>query len=72
MSVEDVSTDGGLALIASVGIGIGTEFGGMTVMESCRVGELVDSKCKTSSKSSKLLNNLEDLTVRWVSMNSVS
>jgi hypothetical protein len=72
VSVENMSTDGGLTSIVSVGIEAGAESEGMTVIESCRTRELMASNCESSFVSSDLLNNFENLTVRRVSMNSVS
>jgi hypothetical protein len=66
MSVKDR-----LAFGASleVGTGDGAVCRGMTVMESSRTGELLDSDCMLRSL---LLNNREDLMVRLALMNSFS
>ena len=59
------------ALVASVGTGVGA-LGGMTVIESSKMGELVISDCDAASSLSGLLNSREELMVCLALMNSVS
>ena len=61
-----------MALVASAGTGVGAASGGMTVIESSKMGELVISDCDAASSLSEMLNSREDLTVCLALINSVS